>query len=196
VTYINLDTALFTHGKIIRAGKDARDLFIGALMWSRENLTDGLIPAEVIHLLDPTVPDPATARGLADRLVKVRLMRRSRGYHQGFHNPYQIPDYAEYQQTSEEVKRAREQAKERQRRYRDKHVSNAVTDTVSNASRRREEKEKEHSPQTPHSGKDNGALPDAFTCPHCGIQHKTELKMKDHLVNVHDEEREPEDIPF
>jgi hypothetical protein len=171
VTYIHLDTALFTNPKILAVGKDARDLYIGALMWSRENLTDGVIPRSVLHLLDPTIKDAATARRLATKLVDKGLMEGLRGSN----GHLTIRDYGDYQQTKAEVERAREQAKDRQRRWRDKRVSNAV----SNETRSIEEVKDIGFNKTRNVGP---------TCPHCGVQHTTEAKLTDHLRNVHLEE--------
>lgn len=151
MSYITLDCNLYRHPKVLAlgrtgVGRDARGLYIAALMYSRTALTDGIIADHVLNQLDPAL-SPVQARKAVLMLVCCGLLKRRKGRLSG----WIIPDYARHQQTKEEVETAREQAKERKRRERERKASQrdtvdghgvtGVTVTQQEESRREEKKD-------------------------------------------------------
>ena len=65
--WVKLDVGFFLHPKAIAAGRDGRDLFLAALCWSAQQVTDGLIPPSVVPMLGllagTTDADAAASRG-------------------------------------------------------------------------------------------------------------------------------------
>lgn len=110
--WIKLDDGFYRHPKVVRAGRDGRDLFIAGLCWCSSQLTDGHIPAAMLPALsfDAGVPVDEAAIA-ADRLVEVGLWE---------HEPegWVVHDYVDHQRTREQVEHDREQARERQARRR------------------------------------------------------------------------------
>jgi hypothetical protein len=70
--WVKLDDGFFLHPKAVAAGGAARTLFLSALCWSNQQMTDGVIPA-------PSLPLVAALGGVTDfeqaasRLVEVGL---------------------------------------------------------------------------------------------------------------------------
>jgi len=69
VTWTRLDDGIFDHPKMLRAGEDAANLYVRALVWCNKHLTDGQIPREALRALTLR-RSPET---MADRLVTVGL---------------------------------------------------------------------------------------------------------------------------
>lgn len=88
--WAKIDDRFMRHPKIIAAGRDARDLYLAALLYCSENLTDGHVPAARLRLLaaEADIDSPLEA---AERLVEVGLWER-RG-----NDGWQVHDYLEYQ---------------------------------------------------------------------------------------------------
>lgn len=70
--WVKLDDGFFLHPKAVAAGRDGRDLFLTALCWSNQQMTDGAIPAHTLPIIGALsgVPDYDQA---ATRLVEVGL---------------------------------------------------------------------------------------------------------------------------
>lgn len=51
MTWTKLDDNIYDHPKMVRAGEDATDLYVRALVYSNKHLTDGRIEAEVLSAL-------------------------------------------------------------------------------------------------------------------------------------------------
>lgn len=123
MAYVTLDCNLYRNPKV-RAlgnsgvGRDARGLYIAAIMYARENLTDGIIHDHVLTDLDPAL-SPVQARKAVLLLVCCGLLKRRKGRNSG----WIIPDYGNHQQTKEEVESDRQAARERKRRQRDREKS-------------------------------------------------------------------------
>lgn len=94
--------------KIIAAGDTAALLWVKAVSWSARNLTDGLIPAELLPRL-LTSPDTPT---IASRLIDLGL------FVEDISGGYQIANFLEYQKSRAEVMEAREKEAERKRNAR------------------------------------------------------------------------------
>ena len=104
--WTKIDDRFMRHPKVIAAGRDARDLYLAALLCCSENLTDGHVPAARLPLLaaEAVIDNPLKA---AERLVEVGLWER-RG-----NDGWQVHDYLEYQPTRDKAlatKQARAEA--------------------------------------------------------------------------------------
>ncbi len=105
--WIKLDDQWMDHPKIIRAGRDARDIWLASLTWCARHLTDGHFPAELLPSLAVTAGvDVANCQTFASLLVDVCLWESTEtGYH--------IHDYNDYNPTKEQAeatKKARTEA--------------------------------------------------------------------------------------
>lgn len=107
MTWVKLDDGFFRHPKVVRAGRDARDLHLAALCYAGSNLTDGKIPREALTQL---LADAGIARAsgpkLAAKLVDVGLWEAT-------DHGYLIHDYLSYNPSREDVLREREATRER-----------------------------------------------------------------------------------
>ena len=104
--WAKVDDRFMRHPKIIAAGRDARDLYLAALLYCSENLTDGHVPAARLRLLaaEADIDSPLEA---VERLVEVGLWER-RG-----NDGWQVHDYLEYQPSRDKalaLKEARAEA--------------------------------------------------------------------------------------
>lgn len=108
MTWFKVDDGLHSHPKWRAATKGARALWATAGSWSADNLTDGVVPAYMLPVLDGTTKEAA-------ELVRVGLWEVIDGgwvFHQW--------NEEGRQPTRESVERERAAAKERQRRAREK----------------------------------------------------------------------------
>lgn len=114
MAWVKLDDDFFSNPKVIKAGRDARDLYLAALCFCNRGLTDGFIPEEALRRLaaDADIDDPRTH---AERLVEVGLWLHAEG-------GYQVHAYLEFQPSAESVKQKREEAAERMRKVRSQEV--------------------------------------------------------------------------
>ena len=69
MTWTKLDDGIFDHPKMLRAGEDAANLYVRALVWCNKHLTDGQIPREALRALTLR----RSPESMADRLVTVGL---------------------------------------------------------------------------------------------------------------------------
>lgn len=107
MSWIKLDDQWMDHPKIIRAGRDARDMWLASLTWCAKHLTDGVFPAELLPALAVAAGiNVANCQELATVLVEVCLWESHDG-------SYLIHDYLEYNPSKEQVesnKKARSKA--------------------------------------------------------------------------------------
>lgn len=110
--YVRVAIDFFDHPKVLAAGRDAWCLYLVALAWSRQLLTDGRVDGRSLPLLafkaGLTIDQAGKA---ADALVEVRLWERGA-------DCWEIHDYAAHQLTAGDIERVREGNRERQARYR------------------------------------------------------------------------------
>lgn len=92
--WVKVDDSLAFHPKVLAAGNAAMGLWVRAASWSAANLTDGLIPADMIAALGGTRP-------VANRLVKAGLWCSEPG---GF----RFHDWLDYQPSAAQVAEVRE----------------------------------------------------------------------------------------
>lgn len=122
--WVRLDDNFADHPKVIGLSDTAFRLFITGLCYSNRQLTDGLIPYQMVNAWVGDNPEKPS-----DELEDQNLWER---VDKGF----MIRSYDEYQPTRDEVEKKRGQAKERLARYREtqkKRVSNALRDDDGNA---------------------------------------------------------------
>lgn len=122
MAWVKLDDGFFRHPKVIRAGRDARDLNMAAWCYSSSTLTDGLIETAVLPQLaaDAGVRNP---KRLANRLVDVGLWEVAPG-------GYVIHDYLQYNPSREQVLKQRAETAARVGGWRNKARGNARSNAV------------------------------------------------------------------
>lgn len=135
MTWVKVDDGYFRHPKIVRAGKDARDLDLAGMCYASANLTDGFIPNEALPHLAAEAGVRQPARLVAKLLEVVRWELGDGGHW--------VHDYLDYNPSREETLAARRANAERVASWRagkkggnapSNDVSNAVTNGVGNAS--------------------------------------------------------------
>jgi hypothetical protein len=102
MAWVKLDDSFPEHTKIIAAGGDAAWLHVCALAYANRNLTDGHIPAGVLHRLS----DRRQPARLAARLVDCGMWHVA-------DDGWQIHDFLTYQTSREKVLEQREEARVR-----------------------------------------------------------------------------------
>lgn len=107
--YVPLDDAFHSHRKTIAAGNEAVGLQVRALSWCGGNLTDGHVPYAVDDMFAGT-----RAKKLRDRLIDIG-MRDKCVIHT---DCTAIHDWAELNDTADELKEARRKNRERQADWR------------------------------------------------------------------------------
>ena len=105
--WIKIDDKFHSHPKVIAAGAEGVALYVVALSWCGEYLTDGFIPEAQVRRLSLSDNYQATAA----HLVSVGLWDIANG-------GYQIHDYLEYNPSAEQVKADREANAKRQADWR------------------------------------------------------------------------------
>lgn len=102
-----VDDAFHSHHKTMATTPAALGLWVVAGSWAAANPDGGFVP---LYVLPRLIPD---WEQLAEELVAQRLWVRAKG---GF----RFRDWDHYQPTKEQVEKARANARERQRKRRDK----------------------------------------------------------------------------
>ena len=119
--WTRLSDDFFAHPKVVRAGRDARDLYLVALTHCNRHLTDGFVGVEYLRRLtaEAEIDDGAACAG---RLVEVGLWEPGDG-------GWMVHDFLDYNPNRAEVeaKRAKTAARVGDWRKRRKAGSNAVT---------------------------------------------------------------------
>jgi hypothetical protein len=110
VSWAKIDDRLHSHPKVLEAGPEAMGLFLLALSWCADYLTDGFVPEIQVRRLLFVCDDPLA---IADKLVGAELWERADG-------GYQIHDYLEYNPSAEQVKAERAANAKRQAEWRDR----------------------------------------------------------------------------
>ncbi|PPJ31881.1 hypothetical protein C5E45_32850 [Nocardia nova] len=103
MTWFKVDDGFWSHPKTAMLSDAAVAMWVRAGSYSCQHLTDGFISPPMLRMLGP--------REAVDELVEAGLWNTAPG-------GWQFHDWDEYQETSETVKRRREQARDRQRRAR------------------------------------------------------------------------------
>lgn len=104
MSWVKLDDQFPYHHKIISAGLDGRALYITALCYVANQLTDGFVPQTVIPVLG-ALAGIEDAKQTASKLLDICLW-------DACDNGYMIHDYLDYNPTREEVIKTREARRE------------------------------------------------------------------------------------
>jgi hypothetical protein len=97
MAWIKLDDQWMDHPKIIRAGRDARDMWLASITWCAKHLTDGIFPSELLPCLAVMAGvDVANCQTFARTLLDVCLWEARE-------NAYCIHDYLDYNPPKEQV---------------------------------------------------------------------------------------------
>ncbi|MCC9307733.1 hypothetical protein LN042_11595 [Kitasatospora sp. RB6PN24] len=108
--WVRLDDRFPSHRKVRLLSDAAFRLYVSAICWSAENLTDGVIKTAELRL----VGDVRAARKRAEELVNCGLWEELSGV------GWRIHDYHEYNPTAEQVRADRKAKTARQQRWREK----------------------------------------------------------------------------
>ena len=119
MTWFKTDDSLHNHPKARRAGAAALGVWVTAGSFSSAYKTDGFVPDWWVRGWGKT---GSTA---ARKLVEVGLWDQTE---RDGETGYQFHDWADYQPTSDEIERDREQGRERQRRSRERKSRHAAGD--------------------------------------------------------------------
>jgi len=100
-----VDDNLTFHPKVLIAGNEAMGVWVRALAWAMQQLTDGFIPHDIV---------------VAIKGAKIAPLLVTGGLWHEVEGGYQFNDWCEYQPTREQVLGDREAAKERMKKMREK----------------------------------------------------------------------------
>lgn len=163
MTWFKVDDGFWSHPKTATLSDAAVTLWVRAGAYSCQHLTDGLIKRPVLRLV-------GTADAAAELVDANLWIDEVDGWR--FH------DWDEYQETSETVKKRRDDARERQRRaravreqkrshsQRESRVTDAVTNGVSSLPPTRPDPTRPDHPSTPPIGEVEGGTPSPFCQKH------------------------------
>lgn len=97
MSWIKLDDQWMDHPKIIKAGRDARDIWLASITWCAKHLTDGYFPTELLPSLAVSAGVPvANCQTFATTLLEVCLWDATS-------NGYMVHDYLDYNPTKEQT---------------------------------------------------------------------------------------------
>lgn len=117
--FIRLSTQVLTDAKIISAGPEATILWIKGLLYAKEHLTDGIVPADALPLISIGLTDLDAA---VKRLIQIGLWAPcAEGYTVGSER------WARHQTTKVEVETIRAANRERKRKSRERQQSPSQT---------------------------------------------------------------------
>jgi hypothetical protein len=119
--WVRFDDQYPIHHKVEELSDAAFRLNTAAVCWCSRNTTDGHVGERKPILIQPRARN---INKVVEELVQAGLWKAAPG-------GWIIHDYLEYQPTKERVMSDRKASAERQKRHRDKHVTNTVTNTVS-----------------------------------------------------------------
>lgn len=105
MSWIKLDDNWMDHPKIIKAGRDARDMWLASITWCAKHLTDGYFPSNLLSSLAATAGvDVANCQTFANTLLEVCLWDAT-------DNGYMVHDYLDYNPSKEQALATREARK-------------------------------------------------------------------------------------
>jgi hypothetical protein len=124
----------------VALSNDGRALLASALMWCAQNETDGSMPDAVLG----TLPGSSTA-AIAELTLDAGLLHRTGDGWQ------LLQDWSETQTTRAQHEQRRKNTRERVRTHRNKTASNAVTNGVTNALHRGQDRTGQAAPKRDHN---------------------------------------------
>lgn len=124
--YAKIDCALARDPRLIKVGPLARMLYVQAILYGRENLTDGLVDRVVLNLIAVDIPHPAKLMDtLADVALNDPLLERTT-------DGWRIPErtWRKWNPTRTEVNEMRDAEAVRKASWRDKRRTNGHRDAT------------------------------------------------------------------
>lgn len=120
--WVKLDEGFFFDPRALAAGRDGRDLYLAAMCWSNQRLTDGVVPASSLPLVafGAGVPDADQA---ASRLCEVGLWTNHP-------DGWLIVEFEKWCQTREKREAWLEKDRERKQRARDTQKQQEISNPV------------------------------------------------------------------
>lgn len=122
MTWVRFDDQYPIHDKVEDLTDAAYRLNTNAIFWCSRNTTDGFVRERKLTAILPRARNHGR---LVDELVEAGLWEPIEG-------GWIVHDYLDYQPSKEKVEADRRAAAERQQKWRDKRVSNGVTNGASN----------------------------------------------------------------
>jgi hypothetical protein len=117
VPWFRVDDDYWRHPKTTNLSLGARGLWVSAGSWVAANLTDGLVPANQLHVIAPNTP-LRTIRKYADELVEAGFWGEVLGGSYAFHQWHSDPVRGKRNPSREEVESEKVAWRERQQRAR------------------------------------------------------------------------------
>jgi len=112
MAWVRLDDGFFGHPKAQAIGQRGRELYLSALCWSSQNLTDGHVPATAWRRIGADAGvKPGSVRSLVGTLVGAGLLHENG-------DGWVIHDFLDYNRSRSAVLAEREAARKRQARHR------------------------------------------------------------------------------
>lgn len=121
MAWVSIDDQFHDHPKAEQVGPLGRDLFVAGLEYANRNLTDGFIPKATAGRLVSFFEIPGI--GVTVNPYDVVQLLLDAGMWHEVEGGFQIHDYLDFQPSSAEVERRREQKRERQQRWREKQAA-------------------------------------------------------------------------
>lgn len=113
--WAKIDHSFFRHPKVVSVGKDAKFLYIAALCYCGENMTDGVVPAAALRVLGAEIDIKNPARAARELVASgLWIARNDAEFH--------VNDYLAYNESSDERKAKQEAARGRMQRTRSQNV--------------------------------------------------------------------------
>lgn len=116
------------HPKLLAAGAEAAWLWVAAIDYCRDQLTDGFLPEHAVHTLGLFRSQPTK---LAFRLVEVGLLEACEG-------GWKVHDYLDHNDSRNDVKAKKKENAERQRAFRSRQRGMSADASVTHVSQRDE----------------------------------------------------------
>lgn len=114
MSWVKLEDGFFNNRKIVSVSKDAKLVYLAGLCYAGGALTDGLIPGNAVAILAAQC-DVKSAAKVAKELVAAGLWHEEDG-------GYQVHDYLEHNESSQNVRAKQDAARERMQRNRSQNV--------------------------------------------------------------------------
>lgn len=113
MSYFRIDDNFYIHPKVVAAGNAAVGLWVRCGAYSSAYLLDGMVPTSV-------------AKQLGTRR-EINALTAAALWVPGADGAFHLPDYLEYNYSADQVRAARTSTADRQQRWRDRRITNGVT---------------------------------------------------------------------
>ena len=117
MAWVRFDPGFTRHKKRLKVGASTNWLWVCSVDYCVQHLTDGHLPKEALPGLVPSLRGPAL-KAAVDQLLTVGAWEKNG-------SDYTVHAFLDYQESADQVRRAREAGKQRARRSRERGGSNA-----------------------------------------------------------------------